>query len=413
MSSNTNWALRYAGRLLAHPTDDDSTGSLRAAIVAASGDLAVTVSGECPRCGHEVESSTAVTDVEASQLRDDHVSVLMHCRCRHPHDGRPSGTNSGCGLSFSVDVRSDLLSDEFADNRKREIDQRQSDLVVMEIGRHEAALSGVHPESSVRVTAPLLTLRFSDGRTVQIEGTTVLGRRSPAGHGQRTAFVEIDDPAVSSNHAELRPDGADFVVVDLGSSNGTVVILPGGSELNLRPGQLTRIVAGSRLLLAGSTQISVEALNADGSSPPYVPGFSYRSVLGKGGAADVYLYEQAFPRRLVAMKVTRADIPQATKDMLVREASVMALLNHPNINSVIAAGKAADGRPYLVSEYHPNASLYAHSDSRMPVSTVLEIGVRVAGAVAATHRVGIIHRDIKPQNILINAYGQPANVVPA
>lgn len=147
------------------------------------------------------------------------------------------------------------------------------------------------------------------------------------------------------------------------------------------------------------------------SVPPAIDGFEHVSLLGSGGFADVFLYEQQRPRRRVAVKVLLADLLQA--DALERfdsEANRMAQLStHPSIVTIYEADVAADGRPYLAMEYCSRPSL-AHAYRREPlgVAEVLRIGIQVAGAVETAHRAGILHRDIKPANILITEYNRPA-----
>jgi len=105
------------------------------------------------------------------------------------------------------------------------------------------------------------------------------------------------------------------------------------------------------------------------SAPPVIDGFEHVSLLGSGGFADVFLYEQHRPRRRVAVKVLLADLLQA--DALERfdsEANRMAQLStHPSIVTIYEADVAADGRPYLVMEYCSRPSL-AHAYRREPHS---------------------------------------------
>ena len=88
------------------------------------------------------------------------------------------------------------------------------------------------------------------------------------------------------------------------------------------------------------------------SQPPNLPGFSYVRVLGSGGFADVFLYEQNMPRRQVAVKVMLAEVVTSqVKQMFQAEANLMAQLStHPSILTVYQASVSADGRPYLVME---------------------------------------------------------------
>lgn len=145
--------------------------------------------------------------------------------------------------------------------------------------------------------------------------------------------------------------------------------------------------------------------------PPQLPGFSYVQVLGSGGFADVYLYEQALPRRRVAVKVLLAEkMTSGAVEQFQAEANVMAMLStHPAIVTIYQAGVSDDGRSYLVMEYcsKPNLQVRARS-APISVAEALRVGIQVAAAVETAHRAGILHRDIKPANILVTEYNRPA-----
>ena len=145
--------------------------------------------------------------------------------------------------------------------------------------------------------------------------------------------------------------------------------------------------------------------------PPELPGFTYLEVLGSGGFADVYLYEQALPRRRVAVKVLLTErISTGSVAEFTAEANVMAMLStHPAIVTIYQAGVAQDGRPYLVMEYCPKPNLQArYRREPFSVAEALRVGVQVAAAVETAHRAGVLHRDIKPANILVTEYNRPA-----
>ena len=138
--------------------------------------------------------------------------------------------------------------------------------------------------------------------------------------------------------------------------------------------------------------------------PPALAGFTYVDVLGSGGFADVYLYEQHLPRRRVAVKVMLADrMAGDAVEQFTAEANVMAMLStHPAIVTIYQAGVSDDGRPYLVMEYCPKPNLQIRSRaSAFSIAEALRVGVQVGAAVETAHRAGILHRDIKPANIFI------------
>jgi eukaryotic-like serine/threonine-protein kinase len=145
------------------------------------------------------------------------------------------------------------------------------------------------------------------------------------------------------------------------------------------------------------------------SSPPVLPGYTYIRPLGSGGFADVYLYEQDMPRRVVAVKVLTADIvdPEVLRTFNA-EADILARLSaHPAIVTIYHAGISADGRPYFVMEFCPDSMSARYRKGPLGVDEVLAAGVRMAGALETAHRSGLLHRDIKPSNVLLTTLGAP------
>jgi serine/threonine protein kinase len=145
------------------------------------------------------------------------------------------------------------------------------------------------------------------------------------------------------------------------------------------------------------------------SLPPVLPGFSHIHILGSGGFADVFLYEQNMPRRQVAVKVMLNEVVNdQVRQMFQAEANLMAQLSsHPSILTVYQASVSSDGRPYLVMELCSAALGERYRRERLPVPEVLRIAVKIGSAIETAHRSGVLHRDIKPSNILLTAYGHP------
>ncbi len=145
------------------------------------------------------------------------------------------------------------------------------------------------------------------------------------------------------------------------------------------------------------------------SQPPVLPGYSFIRPLGTGGFADVFLYEQDMPRRVVAVKVLLDDAinPEVLRAFNA-EADIMARLSaHPAIVTIYQASIAADGRPYLVMEFCPDTLGARYRKGPLPVPEVLDAGVRIAAALETAHRSGLLHRDIKPSNLLVTTMGAP------
>ncbi|MGP3914490.1 protein kinase domain-containing protein [Nonomuraea sp. 10N515B] len=138
-----------------------------------------------------------------------------------------------------------------------------------------------------------------------------------------------------------------------------------------------------------------------------VPGYEIKGVLGQGGFGVVYLALQSAVGREVALKVdNRVLLSDRDRRRFLREVtSAGALSGHPHVVPVYDAGLLPDGRPYMVLELCPGGSL---AGRRLSPAEARDVGVRIADALAAAHAQGVLHRDVKPGNILINRYGQVA-----
>lgn len=140
-------------------------------------------------------------------------------------------------------------------------------------------------------------------------------------------------------------------------------------------------------------------------------GFDNAEEIGRGGFGVVYRCSQPALQRTVAVKVLTAELDEENRERFFREQRAMGqLTGHPNIVGVLQVGATDTGRPYLVMPYYPQDSLDVRVRRHGPLSgeEVLRLGVKVAGGLETAHRLGIVHRDVKPANILITDYGEPA-----
>lgn len=150
----------------------------------------------------------------------------------------------------------------------------------------------------------------------------------------------------------------------------------------------------------------------DSREPDRIGPFRILTRIGEGGMGAVYLAEQTTPARRVAIKIMRADwqSPEAHA-RFDREADVLARLEHPNIARIFESGMAErDGAltPYLAMEYVEGLplSVYARQHQLSPRALVSLLAT-IADAVQHAHLRGVVHRDLKPGNILVDAQGQP------
>jgi len=139
--------------------------------------------------------------------------------------------------------------------------------------------------------------------------------------------------------------------------------------------------------------------------PETIAGYRVLSVLGEGGMGVVYLVEQAKPiRRRVALKLIKPGMD--SKAVIARfesERQALALMDHPGVAKVFDAGTTEQGRPYFAMEYVAGVPITEHCDrQKLSVKERLELFMQVCEAVQHAHQKGVIHRDIKPKNILVS-----------
>ena len=135
-------------------------------------------------------------------------------------------------------------------------------------------------------------------------------------------------------------------------------------------------------------------------------------LVAEGGMGIVYQAEQEQPRRIVALKVIKPS--QATPDLLRRfdqESQALARLQHPGIAQIYEAGTADSGlgpQPYFAMEFIRGQSLLDYAEAHgLNTRQRLELMVKICDAVHHAHQRGLIHRDLKPGNILVDETGQP------
>lgn len=226
-----------------------------------------------------------------------------------------------------------------------------------------------------------------------------------AGDEERTRLLDLltaGEPGVRADvEAMLRADGG----AGTGDS-GTPGALKTGGGLGLAHATpMTSIVDSQqqvREMLAGMPRLSGH--------------YRIIRVLGEGGMGVVYLAEQSMPRRAVALKALRSGLASVQLlQRLVREAEILGRLHHPGIAQIYEAGVVETGddspgsldQTYLVMEYVDGLSLTAHARTAgLDVRHRVELIARLCDAVQHAHTKGVIHRDLKPGNVLVTASGE-------
>ena len=138
-------------------------------------------------------------------------------------------------------------------------------------------------------------------------------------------------------------------------------------------------------------------------------GFPDAQEIGRGGFGVVYRCAQAGLARSVAVKVLTEGFAENRARFLREQEAMGRLTGHPNIVAVLQVGKTADGALFLVMPYCAGGCWQGRI-ARLGVlelDEVLRVGVKIAGALESAHRVGVIHRDVKPDNILLTEFGEP------
>lgn len=137
--------------------------------------------------------------------------------------------------------------------------------------------------------------------------------------------------------------------------------------------------------------------------------YNVSETLGSGGMSTVYLAHDEVLGRDVALKVLNRELTKQEEfvERFRREARSAAALSHPNIVQVYDRGESEDGDYYIAMEYVPRGTLKdrIQHEGQLGTRTAVEVAVQIAEALKEAHEHGVIHRDIKPQNVLVTTSG--------
>lgn len=160
----------------------------------------------------------------------------------------------------------------------------------------------------------------------------------------------------------------------------------------------------------GKDNGATSSFNVSGAEPiGQIGSYKLLSILGEGGFSIVYLAEQNKPvRRRVALKVIKPGMD--TKQVIARfkaERQTLAMLEHPNIAPVFDAGTTEAGLPYFVMENVKGVPIIEHCDrNKLTIEERLHLFLQACEGIEHAHQKGIIHRDVKPSNILVSVQGE-------
>jgi serine/threonine protein kinase len=256
-------------------------------------------------------------------------------------------------------------------------------------------------------------------RAVLPPGEYVVGRESDA-------HIRLDSPKVSRRHGQLTLSYFDWLIEDLGSSNGTWVA---GSKIS----EPTMVFPLQELRIGNVhvrlRRLRAEKLDLDSIAPQtaavirFLPHelrgerkYAVRKLIGSGGMGAVVEAEDLATKRIVAMKVLlNANTPEDVA-RFIEEAQITAQLEHPNIIPIYELNVNELDKPFYTMKLirgdslgevlhllHDASSLF---QSRYPLGELLTIFQKVCDAISYAHAKGVVHRDLKPENIMLGGYGE-------
>ncbi len=242
-----------------------------------------------------------------------------------------------------------------------------------------------------------------------------------------TCHIVVKADAVSRHHARLSFSAYDLVIEDLGSSNGVFI---DGVQVKI-PTRLRNdqevLIGAARLIVrlspVAAAQLSAALGDEDLGLAPMremLAGRKYKitTTIGRGGMGVVMQGRDLRIRRTVAVKVMKSDHQFSRESVLrfVNEAQLTGQLEHPNIVPVYELGTDEHGEAFYTMKYVKGITLeevlrgLRHGRESMvekyPLGALLTIFQKICDAVAFAHSKGVVHRDLKPDNVMIGAFGE-------
>ncbi|HEY6175991.1 MAG TPA: serine/threonine-protein kinase, partial [Kofleriaceae bacterium] len=168
----------------------------------------------------------------------------------------------------------------------------------------------------------------------------------------------------------------------------------------------TEVPAAPATLTGGDADAAAGAATHDDSGGPIeLAGYEVGELLGRGGMGEVLLgFDEEIGREVAIKRMRRLDPGAEAETRFLREAKIQARLQHPAIVPVHELGRDADGRPYFTMKRLAGMTLYQLLGE--PLQRLLRAFADVCLAIEFAHEHGVIHRDIKPTNIMLGDFGE-------
>lgn len=254
-----------------------------------------------------------------------------------------------------------------------------------------AAKPGAEPPvlETVRVTPDELHLVYSSRRRLCALATGVM-------HGMAKHFGET----LAINESSCMLHGDPFCAFTVRRT---------GSDTHSSDSRLTETVCGA----PAGPAAAVPAI-ADDPMPESIGGYEILSLIGSGAMGRVYLARDAQLGRRVAIKAlnpAKARDPAARR-RFIRESQAAAAVEHPHVMTIHQVGEDR-GLPFIVMQHLQGCTLaeLQRAGDRLPLGEVLRIGREIAEGLAAAHACGLVHRDIKPDNIFLEGRGRSVRII--